>query len=252
MSAKSPPTLRRWRFGARSSWPGGICALLALLSWSQAPAQPAKPVVHVFVQVDAKSSALEKSLQQQLPELSITVFSRYRDLEDANVTARPDGLLAITPVLLQRGKKPCLQGTRGGKDQEPWLLVSVGNPLEGSLSGKTIGAVDVMGRDGTQTFVAGLLKTQDVKVKRVAKSDDLLPLLEFNAADAILIPRSSLARLIERTQLAIKSKEVPGGPVGLPAVAVFNETSKDAVIKAFTGLDGATKKLLGIEAWSTR
>jgi hypothetical protein len=234
---------------------GWTCAwfvLLMLPMGSHSSAQPGKPVVHIFVQVDAKSAALEKSLQQQLPGLSITVFSRYRDLEDANATAKPDGLLAITPVLQQKGKKPSLQGMRAGKDQEPWLLVSVGNPLDASLSGKTIGAVDVMGRDGTQTFVAGLLKAKDVKIKRVTKTEDLLPLLEFNAADGIIIPSSSLARLSERTQLAIKSKEVPGGPVGLPAVAVFNDGSKDAIVKAFSGLDGVTKKLLGIEAWSVR
>jgi hypothetical protein len=237
---------------ARFRW---VCALVVFLSlqvWSEVSAQPAKPVVHVFVQADVKSGVLEKTLQQQLPGLSVTVFGRFRDLEDASATAKPDGLLAITPVLQQRGRRPSLQGTRAGKDQESFLLVSVGHLPEGSLSGKTIGAVDLMGRDGTQAFVAGLLKTNDVKVKRVAKSEDLLPLLEFNAADAIILPSFALARLTERTQLAIKSKEVPGGPVGLPAVAVFNEGSRDAIIKAFSGLDGATKKLLGIDGWSVR
>jgi hypothetical protein len=242
--------------GARASrklrWAGLLALFLGLTAAPSEVAAQGKPVVHVFLQLDAKSGALEKMLQQQLPALGVTVFSRYRDLEDASATAKPDALVAITPVLQQRGKKPALQGTRGGKDQEAYILVSVGNALDGSLSGKTIGAVDVMGRDGTQSFVAGLLKANDVKVKRVAKTEDLLPLLEFSAADGILIPSSSLARLTERTRLAIKSKEVPGAPVGLPALAVFNDSVKDAITKAFTAMDAATKKVLGIDAWSVR
>jgi hypothetical protein len=223
-----------------------MLAILALASPS-AHSQPGKLVVHVFLQVDAKPSAL----QQQLPTLNITVFSRYRDLEDASAE-KPDGLVAIPPVLRQRGKQPVLQGTKEGKDYEPYLLVWVGHTLDGTYSGKVIGAIDVMGRDGTQAFVANLLKTSDLKVKRVAKTEDLLPLLEFAAADGILIPSSALERLRERTQLAIKSKEVAGGPVGLPALAVFNDGSKEAIIKALLGMDAVTKRLLGINAWSVR
>jgi hypothetical protein len=231
---------------------GRLSLLLALVAAPVISAQGNKPVVHVFLQVDAKSGALEKMLQQQLPALGVTVFSRCRDLEDASATAKPDALVAITPVLEQRGKKSVLQGTRGGKDLEPYLLVSVGKVLDDPLSGKTIGAVDVMGRDGTQAFVAGLVKANDIKVKRVAKTDDLLPLLEFSAADGILIPSSALARLTERTRLEIKSRDVPGGPVGLPGLAIFNEASKGAIIKAFSAMDAATKRVLGIDAWSAR
>jgi hypothetical protein len=236
----------------RFRWVWLAALVVALHAPSDAPAQTGKPVIHVFLQLDAKSSALEKILQQQLPSLTVTVFSRYRDLEEASASAKPDALVAIAPVLQQRGKKPVFQGTRGGKDLEPYVLVAVGDALDGPLAGKTIGAVDVMGRDGTQSFVAGLLKTNDIKVKRVAKAEDLLPLLSFSGADGILIPSSALARLSERTNLAIKSKEAPGGPVGLPALAIFNEGNKDAITKAFTAMDAATKKILGIDAWSVR
>jgi hypothetical protein len=252
--AQTPLSRARTKLPA-TGWVRGVGAAFFLATLGAAPVAPAqtgKPVVHVFLQLDAKSGALEKMLQQQLPALGVTVFSRYRDLEDASASAKPDALVAITPVLQQRGKKAALQGTRGGKDVEPYLLVSVGSVLDGSLSGKTIGAVDVMGRDGTQTFVAGLVKANDVKVKRVAKTEDLLPLLEFSAADGILIPSSALARLTERTRLDIKSKEAPGGPVGLPALAILNDASKDAIVKALSGVDAATKKILGIDAWSAR
>jgi hypothetical protein len=218
----------------------------------QAQAQGKRPVVNVFLQLDAKSSVVEKALQDHLPELGITVFGRYRDFEDAVNSGHPDALVSITPVLESRGKKPSLQGLRGGKGTEPYVLASVGQPLAGSLAGKTIGVVDLLGRDGTQSFIAGLLKTENVKIKRVTKIEDLLPLLEFAAADGVVLPRSMLAKFVERTRLSVKTRELPGAQVGLPAVAVLNPAVRDAVLGAFQKMDGATKNMLGIDAWSTR
>jgi hypothetical protein len=215
-------------------------------------AQGAKPVVHVFLQLDAKSSVVEKTLQQQLPELGIVVFGRFRDFEEGLSNGHPDAVLSITPVLEQRGKTASLQGQRGGKPAEPYVLASVNQPLDGSLAGKTIGVVDLLGRDGTQSFLNGLLKATDIKIKRVAKIEDLLPLLEFSAADGIVLPSSMLSRLLERTRLVIKSKELPGGPVGLPAVAVLNPAIRDLVVRSFQNLDLPTKRLLGVDSWSVK
>jgi hypothetical protein len=203
-------------------------------------AQGGKPVVHVFLQLDAKSSAVERTLQEHLPELAVTVLSN----------GHPDAVVSITPVLEQRGKTASLQGQRGGRSTEPYVLVSVNQPLEGSLAGKTIGVVDLLGRDGTQTFLNGLLKATDVKIKRVAKIEDLLPLLEFSAADGVVLPSSMLAWLLERTRLAIKTKELAGASVGLSAVAVLNPAVRDVVVKSFQKLDAPTKRLLGIDSWS--
>jgi hypothetical protein len=215
-------------------------------------AQGNKPVVHVFLQLDAKSSVIEKTLQQHLPELGIVVFGRFRDFEEGLNNGHPDAILSIAPVLEERGKSASLQGRRGGKSAEPYLLASVNQPLEGSLAGKTIGVVDLLGRDGTQTFLNGLLKATDIKIKRVAKIEDLLPLLEFSAADGVVLPSSMLGRLQERTRLVIETRELSGGPVGLPAVAVLNPTVRDLVVKSFQNLDGPTKRLLGIDSWSVQ
>ena len=104
-------------------------------------AQKAKPVVHVFLQLDARSSVIEKTLQQRLPELSVTVFGRLRDFEERLTTGHPDAVLSIGPILQQHGKTAALQGYRGGKNVEPYVLASVNQPLAGPLAGKTIGVV---------------------------------------------------------------------------------------------------------------
>jgi hypothetical protein len=208
-----------------------------------------KPVIHVFLQLDAKASVVEKTLRDRLPQLTITVFGRYRDFEEGLANTHPDAFVSITPVLQQRGKTATLQGQRGGKGSEPYVLASVNQPLEGSLSGKSIGIVDLLGRDGTQSFLNDLLKATDVKVKRVAKIEDLLPLLEFSAADAIVLSVSELAQLQQRTRLVIRTRELPGSAVGLSAVAVLNPAVRDTVVKSFQSLDAPTKHLLGIDSW---
>jgi hypothetical protein len=51
-------------------------------------------------------------------------------------------------------------------------------PLDGSLEGKVLGVVDLLGRDGTQQFVAKLLQDHRRQAQaRVTKMEDLLPLL---------------------------------------------------------------------------
>jgi hypothetical protein len=208
--------------------------------------------VYVLLQIDAKLGDVEKMLSDHLPGLTVKMFATYRDFDSASATGNPDAVLVIPPVLDARGKKPALQGTREGKDTEPYVLVSIDKPLDGPLAGKTIGMVDLLGRDGSQSFVAQVTKDKDFKVKRVAKVEDLVPLLEFSAAQALLVPSSMLASLAKHTRLALKTRELPDGHVGLPALAILNPAAKDAVVKAFSGLDPATKAVLGVDAWSPR
>lgn len=232
-----------------------VCLLVGLRPVPPCPpsrtalAQNAKPVVHVFLQLDAKSSAVEKTLQQHLPDLSVTVFGRLRDFEERLATGHPDAVLSIDAVLQQHGQNATLQGYRGGKSVEPYVIASVNQALEGTLEGKTIGVVELLGREGTQTFVNSLLKTKSLRIKRVAKIEDLLSLLELSAADGIVLSSSMLATLVERTRLVIKTRALPDALVGLPAIAVVNPAVREIVVRSFQQLDAPTKHLLGIDSW---
>lgn len=240
---------------------GLALALLGSLSLAVPPrafADDPRPTLFVFLQLDVKSSALEQALQKQLPGLAITVFGRLRDFQDSVANRNPDAIIAIAPLLEQAQAKPTLLGVRGGKEWEPYLLVMTGAAAAAagstmpSLAGKTIGIVDLLGRDGTQAFAAAAVGTPDIKVKRVAKIEDLLPLLEFSAADAVLIPSSAVKRFTERTRLALAVRELPNARVGLPAVAVRNEKARAVVVQGIQKLDAETRSLLGIDSWSAR
>ena len=215
-------------------------------------AQDARPTLFVFLQLDVKSSALEQALQKQLPGLALTVFGRFRDFQDGVATKNPDAVIAITPLLDLAHTKAALQGVRGGKDWEPYHLVTAAGAAAPAWAGKTVGIVDLLGRDGSQTFAQAAVGSNDIKVKRVAKIEDLLPLLEFSAADAVLVPGSSVKRLTERTRLVLKVSDLPNARGGLPAVAIRNEKARAVVVQAIQKLDAETRSLIGIETWSAR
>jgi len=227
--------------------------LLRLGLWQQlggvAWAEARKTVLHVFLQLDVKASVLERTLQERLPELAITVFGRYQDFETSLGDVHPDAVLCIAPVLEYNRQGVSLQGSRAGKIVEPYVLVSSGTPLDGSLDGKTIGVVDLMGREGTQAFLGRLLGSSGVKAKRVTKLEDLLPLLEFAAADGVVMPDAALVRLRERTQLPLKTRVLQNGLVGLPAIAVLNPTAGGTIARAVQRLDASTNGLLGVDSW---
>src|SRR5215471_7102134 len=226
-----------------------------LCAWAwfgAARAQEGRPTLYVFLQLDVKPNVLEQTLQKQLPGMAVTVFGRFRDFQDVVANKRPDAILAIPPLLDLDHTKATLQGAKAGRDWEPYVLISAGSNQPASLSGKTVGVVDLLGHDGTQAFATSLLKTADVKIKRVAKVEDLLPLLEFSAADAILIPSAVVKRLTERTRLPLAVRELPGAHVGLPAVAVLRPAIREMVVRSVQGLDAEAKNMLGIDNWSAR
>jgi hypothetical protein len=230
-------------------------ALLAglLLSYAVAPARgdEARPALYVYAHTEAKSAALEKGLQERMPALAVTVFGRFRDFEEAMATRRPDAVVALPPLLATLGVPVALQGLRGNNDWEPYVLLSA-EPLEGALSGKVLGVVDLLGRDGTQDFVAKLLKTGDIKIKRVTKMEDLLPLLQFAAVDGVLVPAAGVKTITDRSRLALRVRELPEARVGLLAVGVLNPKTRELMIKQVQALEGETNRTLGVDRWRGR
>jgi hypothetical protein len=208
--------------------------------------------VYVYVHTDTKSAALEKGLQDKMPALSVTVFGRFRDFEEAMAARRPDGVVALQPLLGSLGVPVVLQGQRGDHDWEPYVVLSTSAAVDGPLSGKVIGVVDLLGRNGTQDFVTKLLKTSDLKLKRVTKMEDLLPLLQFSAADGVLVPAAAVKSVTERSRLSLRVREFPDAKVGLLAVGVLSPKSREVMVRQIQALDQDTNRTLGVERWRTR
>jgi len=216
---------------------------LALLQARPAVAGSARLLA--FVQTSIKQRALQQLLQDALPSLSITTVGRVADFGRA-LTEGQDAILTLPIVMRARGISPQLLGRRAGASDETYSLVGAnGVPVIANL--RTVGAIDMLDRAGTNALVQNLVG-QQVKVERVTKVEDLLPLLQLQRADAVLLPTRLFPDVKATSSLNLEHREL-SGRLGLPALASVGPAGAEALAQA-AKLNGKAAQLLGVDSWS--
>jgi hypothetical protein len=198
----------------------------------------------VFLHVALKQRAFESELQAALPGVEVRAVGRLADFERALGDAQ-DAVLSLPPLLTSHGLTPKLQGFHGGSAEEKYSLVGAGNAPDPARVA-AVGALDLLGREGTNAFVYGLLGSRP-KVERVTKFEDLLPLLQMQKVDGIVLPTRLLPELQEASRLTLAQRELTKF-VKLPAVASVGPAGADA-IASVTRLPAKISKTLGVDAW---
>jgi hypothetical protein len=207
-------------------------------------ANAGSPKLLVFVQTVIKQRALQLLLQDALPGLEVTAVGRVADFE-RGLEEGQDAVLTLPAVMQTHGIAPQVRGRKAGAVDEPYSLVAVdATPSIASL--KTVGAIEMLDRAGTNALVRDVVGKQ-VKVERVAKVEDLLPLLQLSRADAVLLPSRMIADIKKTSSLNLASLELPK-QLGLPALAAIGGAGKLAVLQAGK-LSGRPAELLGVDSW---
>ena len=195
-----------------------------------------------------RAHAFEKELESHLPGVDVTVFSRVREFEDA-LKDRPEGVVSLRPVLEGLGLRPELQGYAGGKATERYVLIASDRAVSvAELSGKTLGAVDVLGRRNMDRFIAQLLGGVSPKLKHVTHERDLLPLLQFNAVAAVVTSETWADLLRQKTKMSLKTT-VLQNEVGLCAVAFASPQAKSSLEPKIKAAGGKFNQALGVSQW---
>jgi hypothetical protein len=197
----------------------------------------------VYLHVAVKQRAFQSLLRAALPGVESTAVGRIGDFERALAEGQ-DAVLTLPVVLEARGMKPGLLGTRQGATDERYALVGDGAPPPSSVT--SIGAIDLLGRDGTLSFVRKIAETQ-ARVERVTKVEDLLPLLQMRRVDAVLSPLRSVTELQADSRLNLVARELRT-KVGLPAASVVGNDGR-AVLARLAGLPADIAKMLGVDGW---
>jgi hypothetical protein len=109
-----------------------------------------------------------------------------------------------------------------------------------------IGALDLLGREATNSVVYGLLGSRP-RVERVTKLEDLLPLLQMQKVDGILLPTRLLPDVQQGSRLALAQHQLPG-LVKLPAIAAIGPGGMEAVA-AVGSLPLKLSKTWGVDEW---
>jgi hypothetical protein len=231
-----------------------VRALLAALLLLSTAAWADAPTMYVFLQSTIKPGALEKALREAMPGVEVTVYGRVADFKNALETKPPDAALALRPVLEEFSLKPELQGFAGGTDSEAYVVVSVEAGLtREALATKVVGTVDLVGRSRLAAFVTGVLGLPSApKIQTVTKVEDLLPLLQFKAADAVLVPQSAVESLLTRSRMDLQVLKLDGARVGLPAVAFSNPARRAELEKAVTAFPKSINDKVGVESWKKK
>jgi hypothetical protein len=230
----------------------GLAVLLALgCLGSSDPSGPPAPKLLVYLQTPVTASSLQKSLSKELPGVDVLVLSRFKDFERAMTDDRPDAVIALRPVLDEQNLEPGLVGVRDDREAERYVVMTLEERgATDQLGDKTLGAVDLLGRKRMSSFVGKLLRTPTPpKINPVIKEEDLLPLLQFKAADAILVPERIATEFRKTSELKLRIAEGPWLEVGLPCATFLTDAGRVHIRRSMQGMTAEARKQLGVEAW---
>jgi hypothetical protein len=198
----------------------------------------------VYLHVAVKQRAFQSLLGVGLPGVDTTAVGRVGDFERA-LQDSPDAVLTLPAVLAANGLSAALRGFARGSSEERYALVGTGSaPEAGKVA--SVGALDLLGRDGTNRFVKRLVGAQ-ARVERVTKIEDLLPLLQMQRVEAVLLPARLVAELRSASRLPLAERELDV-TVALPAVANTGPGGA-ALLGAISKMPRDVGKLLGVEEW---
>lgn len=208
------------------------------------PAHASAPSLAVFVHVDAKLRYFQGLLRDALPSVDVTVYSRFGDVVQA-IDGGAHALLALRSVLEYQGLKLATSGHVAGQTTEPYVLIANGRQVD-PKSVRRVGTVDLLGRKGTQQWVERLLNANP-EVNRVTKFEDLLPMLQLEMADAVLLPAAVATVFKEKSRLPLQTTHL-GVQVGLPALSVL-KVGGEQIVPALTRAGGSLKQIMRIDGW---
>lgn len=219
-----------------------ISALLCPLSlWAKS--------LFVFVPTEIKANIIENKISETCKNIQVTVFGRAKDFHKQVVSNPPSTILSLLPVIqYSKGYSPLLQGTRRGSDSEDYVLVSIDQAIgKNDLDKIKIGVLDLLGRRQMNQFVSHLFQ-EDIKVKRVTKMEDLLPLLSFGSVQGLFISEHIYRKIAPKTELNLVATSL-NIRVGIASAAFNSEGDRDEVTNCITKFEDDLNEVLGVESW---
>lgn len=158
--------------------------------------------LYVFMPSKFRPIAMQNKMREACPGIDIMVFGRHKDFDDQVKANKPDAILT-KPAVIEHigGYMVSLKGKRKGAVRESHVLLSVDKKTDLNNIGKLkIGVFDILGRKGMKGYI-GRHFNPAPKLKRVSKMEDLLQMLTFNMADAVLVPKNDVSYFREISNL---------------------------------------------------
>jgi hypothetical protein len=207
--------------------------------------------IYVFYPSMSRPNVVQSALAAKCSGMEITVFGRLADFTAMMNTAPPDAIVAPKALADQfPAFKPFLKGTKGGSSQDGAVLLSSGKNVDPKNAGTlNIGVASILDRAPMNGYVTGIVGGAP-KLKLVTKVEDLLPLLTFQSADAVLVGQDQAAEIKAKSQAPLVESPVPGGKIGLIVASAKSDGAAKNVEASLKSLGAAEKKMLGVDGWT--
>ena len=207
--------------------------------------------LYVFIPTEMRANKLEQQIDAYCSDVDVTVFGRAKDFHKKLKASPPNAILSLRPVIKRSQKfDEAVLGLKNGLQKETYLLVSVNTPIQhNELPNTKLGVVDLLGRTPMRQFVEGALDSA-VKLKRVTKVEDLLPLITFGAVDAILLSESQFKTLKVKSKLPLVASDVQF-KIGLASAALTEKFDKKRLQNCLLAFDKQLNSTLGVDQWQT-
>jgi hypothetical protein len=227
-----------------------LLAALVAVAWTAAPCHAGG--LFILSTSLTKPNVIEKDIGDKVKSASVKVFARYSDFKAMVEKEKPDAVIAPLLALKELGlaNDVKVQGLVGGKEIQSMVLVSLEPGVDiVAKPDAQIGVLDIAGRSAMRIVLVGAAGEKS-KIKLVTKLEDLLPMLTFKSADAVLVTAQDFEELKGRTQAKLVAAPVNGVTLGAVAVATFSGGgTPDKVVAEVKALSKKDLKMLGVESW---
>lgn len=206
--------------------------------------------IYVFYPSMARPNVVQAALSGKAGGNEVTVFGRLADFT-AMMTAAPPDVILVPKVLADQYKnfKVFLKGARDGAPAADAILLSAGTAVDPKAAGSlNLGVVGILDRAAMNSFAAGYVGGAP-KLKLVTKVEDLLPLLQFKSADAVLVGEEQVDDIKSKSAAQLVATPIPGAKWNLIVAASAQDEAARSVEPVLKALGAPEKKMLGVDGW---
>jgi|GEM_PF-6141650 len=204
----------------------------------------------VFAPNFAKPNLVEKEIGAKVPSASVKAFGRFNDFKAMVASAKPALLIAPAETVRSLGLEDHirLRGVLKGLTSEALMLVSLNKPINlNELTGKTIGIVATVERTDLKLMLESELKSKP-KLNAVTKLEDLIPMLTFQSAEAVLVTSSQAEEFKKRSQANLVAQLIADSRHDNLVVVLIADDGH-AGLAEIEKLPGNVLDLLNVEGW---
>lgn len=207
--------------------------------------------LYIFFPTTVHAKVVEQKMAQLCSGVEVRVFETYSQLTEKIRVTPPDAIIAKTACFSQLTEfSIVLQAMRDGTPQERYLLLAPEKQLEPSrINTQTkIGILDFLGRTGMTNYAKQFFADPPTLI-RVIKIEDLLPLLRFNMAQALVVSKIHADFLIKESNLTLVATPLPDTKSGIAALGVKKGGAAAKSVEAMGKKYAASPLFSEIDQW---